>query len=101
VKALEIMIKSFLAPKQILHYSLQKIVDLLLFESASECASFLRAHGVESEVDDDVGAPLPQNPYLTYTPHSSFDAQGYLKPESYEAKDQVINTQGLIVYTSL
>ena len=126
MKALEIMIKSFLAPKQILHYPLHKIVDILLFESDNECSSFLRTHGVESDVESDIvymerlafhfpetqppmkrscrwidskktcsfgeivnGAPLPQNPYLTYTPHSSFDSQGFLKVESYEAKDQV------------
>ena len=32
---------------------------------------------------------MPDNPYLTYEPHDSFDARGVLKPEAYEAKDQV------------
>ena len=36
------------------------------------------------------GGPLPPNPYLTYEPHNSFDKNGFLKPESYEAKDQVM-----------
>ena len=35
------------------------------------------------------GGPLPKNPYITYLPHNSFDKNGYLKVESYEAKDQV------------
>ena len=36
------------------------------------------------------GGPLPDNPYPSYTPHNSFDDQGYLKVESYEARDQVV-----------
>ena len=35
------------------------------------------------------GGPLPENPYLSYVPHDSFDARGVLKPEAYEARDQV------------
>jgi hypothetical protein len=30
--------------------------------------------------------PLPENPYLTYRPHTSFDERGYLRLEAYEAK---------------
>jgi hypothetical protein len=32
--------------------------------------------------------PLPDNPYLTYRPHNSFDADGYLKPDAMAASDQ-------------
>ena len=126
--ALEIMIKSFVPPKQMVQYPLRKLVDLLAFESDAECASFLRSHGVESELDLEPvvfmeratfyypetapravrskklidskktcsygevmnGGPLPENPYLTYLPHNSFDVNGYLKLESYEAKDQEV-----------
>ena len=35
------------------------------------------------------GKPLGENPYLEYYPHDSFDDNGLLKVESYEAKDQV------------
>ena len=34
--------------------------------------------------------PLPQNPYLTYRPHSSFDDNGFLKPEAFDAGDQTM-----------
>ena len=34
------------------------------------------------------GQALPPNPYLTYCPHDSFDARGFLKPEAYDASDQ-------------
>lgn len=30
--------------------------------------------------------PLPENPYLSYRPHNSFDERGYLRQEAYEAK---------------
>ena len=33
------------------------------------------------------GAPLPENPFLTYTPHSSFDDEGVLRREAWEAQD--------------
>ena len=36
------------------------------------------------------GGPLPNNPYLDYSPHDSFDSKGYLKFESYEAQDQKV-----------
>ena len=36
------------------------------------------------------GGPLEDNPYLEYYPHDSFDDNGYLKQESYEAEDQVV-----------
>ena len=36
------------------------------------------------------GSPLGENPYLEYYPHDSFDDNGYLKPESYEAQDQEV-----------
>ena len=32
--------------------------------------------------------PLPENPYLSYVPHDSFDENGYLKLEAFEATDQ-------------
>ena len=34
------------------------------------------------------GGPLGPNPYLSYTPHDSFDENGYLRPEAHEAADQ-------------
>jgi hypothetical protein len=36
------------------------------------------------------GGQLPENPYPTYVPHNSFDANGYLRPEAYEARDQQV-----------
>lgn len=36
------------------------------------------------------GGPLNDNPYLDYFPHDSFDDEGFLKVESYEAKDQEV-----------
>ena len=36
------------------------------------------------------GGPLEDNPYLEYYPHDSFDDNGFLKQESYEAEDQVV-----------
>ena len=120
------MTRSFIVPNRVLQYPLAKIVDLLAFESVTECAAFLRAHGLESEPELGIvymerasfyypetqppesrsmqlieskrecsygelmnGGPLPVNPYISYTPHNSFDAAGCLKLESYEAKDQV------------
>ena len=32
--------------------------------------------------------PLPENPYLSYVPHDSFDENGCLKLEAFEAMDQ-------------
>jgi hypothetical protein len=32
--------------------------------------------------------PLPENPYMSYVPHDSFDRNGFLKPEAYNAGDQ-------------
>ena len=34
------------------------------------------------------GGPLPENPFLSYTPHCSFDEAGVLRKEAYEAADQ-------------
>ena len=34
------------------------------------------------------GQALPPNPYLSYTPHDSFDERGFLRPEAYDASDQ-------------
>ena len=34
------------------------------------------------------GGPLPINPYLSYAPHDSFDANGFLKTIAYDASDQ-------------
>ena len=102
---------------------LDSVRHQLGFESESECARFLRAHGIESEdgviflergtfllpdtepptlrnpglIDSKRtacygevmnGAPLPENPFLTYTPHSSFDEEGVLRREAWEAQDQ-------------
>lgn len=36
------------------------------------------------------GGPLNDNPYLDYFPHDSFDDDGFLKVEAYEAKDQEV-----------
>ena len=36
------------------------------------------------------GGPLNDNPYMDYFPHDSFDDDGFLKVESYEAKDQEV-----------
>ena len=41
------------------------------------------------------GGPLPSyNPYISYEPHNSFDDDGYLKKESYEAEDQTASGDG-------
>ena len=34
------------------------------------------------------GGPLGANPYLKYFPHDSFDVNGYLRQEAFEATDQ-------------
>ena len=34
------------------------------------------------------GGPMGVNPYLTYLPHDSFDENGYLRQEAFEATDQ-------------
>ena len=34
------------------------------------------------------GGPLGSNPYLSYLPHGSFDENGYLRQEAFEATDQ-------------
>ncbi|ROT65389.1 hypothetical protein C7M84_016643 [Penaeus vannamei] len=39
------------------------------------------------------GGPLPENPLLTHVPHDSFDSQGYLKKEAYNASDQQVGKQ--------
>ena len=36
------------------------------------------------------GGPLPENPWLSYTPHCSFDDDGVLLKEAWEAKDQEV-----------
>jgi hypothetical protein len=37
------------------------------------------------------GGPLPSiNPFISYLPHDSFDKNGFLKKEAYEAKDQTL-----------
>lgn len=36
------------------------------------------------------GGPLPENPLLSYVPHDSFDSQGYLKKEAFNASDQQV-----------
>merc|ERR1719285_1242230 len=36
------------------------------------------------------GGPLPENPYLSYKPHNSFDENGVLKKEAWEAQDQEV-----------
>jgi hypothetical protein len=35
------------------------------------------------------GGPLPGNPYVSYRPHCSFDGDGVLRREAWEAEDQV------------
>ena len=47
------------------------------------------------------GGPLSANPYLTYEPHNSFDRNGCLLPESYEAKDQVGTCLLLMIFLKL
>ena len=37
------------------------------------------------------GGPLPPNPYLSYFPHDSFDTNGFLKSEAYDASDQALD----------
>ena len=36
------------------------------------------------------GGPLPENPWLSYTPHCSFGDDGILLKEAWEAKDQEV-----------
>ena len=36
------------------------------------------------------GGPLPENPWLSYTPHCSFGDDGVLLKEAWEAKDQEV-----------
>ena len=50
--AVEIMTQSYVPPRTTMQYPLRKMVDLLAFESEAECASFLRAHGIESELEE-------------------------------------------------
>ena len=37
--------------------------------------------------------PLPENPFLSYQPHDSFDSNGYLKTDAMAAADQAITAQ--------
>ena len=46
------MTQSYVPPRTTMQYPLRKMVDLLAFESEAECASFLRAHGIESELEE-------------------------------------------------
>lgn len=55
---------------------------------------------IESKRSSSVGEvinkdPLPKNPYIEYEPHDSFDEQGKLKKEAYEALDQAIKCKNL------
>ena len=43
------------------------------------------------------GGPLGENPYFDYHPHDSFDEKGYLKVESYNAKDQDVTVSPTFV----
>eukprot|EP00092_Neocalanus_flemingeri_P027091 GFUD01029377.1.p1 GENE.GFUD01029377.1~~GFUD01029377.1.p1 ORF type:complete len:2023 (+),score=566.09 GFUD01029377.1:57-6125(+) len=124
-KALETIQRAFTPGKGMVNFPTQKIVDLLGFESISECGNFIRIHGIEYE-DDTVflerntfvypdtappmyrsiiligskkcvsfgevmnGGPLSDNPYLDYFPHDSFDDNGFLKMDAYEARDQEV-----------
>ncbi|HIE75452.1 MAG TPA: hypothetical protein EYP93_04470, partial [Gammaproteobacteria bacterium] len=128
-KALKTLEKAYCPIKnQKVHFSLAKLTGILAFEDVQACARFCRAHGIESEIEDDTvymekasffypesieasrarnlieskrrvswsvvingGLDLPPNPYLTYVPHDSFDRNGCLKREAYEAADQATN----------
>jgi len=124
-QALETIQRAFTPGKDVVQFPTQKIVDMLGFESITECGRFLRLHGIEYEGETVYlergtfmypetappmyrsltligskksvsfgeimnGGPLNDNPYLDYFPHDSFDDAGFLKVESFEAKDQEV-----------
>lgn len=47
--------------------------------------------GFRSEIINN--GPLPENPYLSYRPHDSFDGNGFLKRDALYASDQLKQTQ--------
>ncbi|XP_076363562.1 germinal-center associated nuclear protein-like isoform X2 [Tachypleus tridentatus] len=58
-------------------------------------------HLVESKRTTSVGEvvngnPLPPNPYLSYEPHDSFDSEGRLKLEAFDASDQSCKVSALV-----
>ena len=59
------------------------------FRQSSRARNLIESKRTVSWAEIINGGPLPQNPYLTYEPHDSFDERGVLKPAAYEANDQV------------